>query len=73
MNGLHRSVDFFFFALFCFVDLVITEYEIKRGAKGGLIKSWEPLRALRKIYHQRSGGLARYSVTPGLGVFNKNP
>lgn len=61
------------FFLFCFVDLVIMEYEIKRAARGGLIESWEPLRALRKIYHRRSGRLARYSVAPELGVFNKNP
>lgn len=31
MNGLRRSVGFFF--LFCFVDTVIMGYEIKRAAK----------------------------------------
>lgn len=65
-------MDFFSF-LFCFVDLVIMEYEMKCAARGDLIESWEPLRVLRKIYHQRSGRLARHSVSPELGVFNKNP
>lgn len=50
------------------------EYKTKGAARGGMVEPWERLRALRKIYHQRSGsgGSARRSVTPELGVFNKS-